>query len=228
MARKVFVSYKYGDTKVKSLTDDWFVSTKVRDYVTELQDLLKENSEIYKGEDDGEDLSDFKDSTIESKLRNKIFDSSVTIVMISKGMKEWFTPEKDQWIPWEVSYSLKELTKNGRTSLANGVLMVVLPDENNDYDYYIKENTCPHCNCRTLMTDFLFGILKRNVFNNKALSESSCGHHEYNPVYVGDHSYITSVKWSDFIKSPTEYLDECVRLRDKIDDFNISKVIHND
>ncbi|MCR9299855.1 TIR domain-containing protein [Vibrio fluvialis] len=228
MARKVFVSYKYGDTQVKSLTDDWFVSTKVRDYVTELQDLLKENSEIYKGEDDGEDLSDFKDSTIESKLRNKIFDSSVTIVMISKGMKEWLTPEKDQWIPWEVSYSLKELTKNGRTSLSNGVLMVVLPDENNDYDYYIKENTCPHCNCRTLMTDFLFGILKRNVFNNKALIESSCGHHEYNHVYIGDHSYITSVKWNDFIKSPTEYLDECVRLRDKIDDFNISKVIHND
>ncbi|QZO12575.1 TIR domain-containing protein [Pseudoalteromonas piscicida] len=228
MARKIFVSYKYGDTSVKPLTDGFFDSTKARDYVTELQQILSDNDEIYKGENDGEDLSDFKDSTIESKLRDKIFDSSITIVVVSKGMKSFWDEEKDQWIPWEVSYSLRELSKGGRKSRPNGVLMVALPDEDGSYDYYIKEKTCPHCNCRTLMTNFLFGILKRNVFNNKNIEESDCDKHSSNPVYTGDHSYIKSVKWEDFVSNPTYYLDECARLRDKIEDFNISKVIHND
>ena len=228
MARKIFVSYKYGDKSVKPLTESWFDTTTVRDYVTELQTILSDNNEIYKGENDGEDLSDFKDSTIESKLRDKIFDSSITIVMISKEMKGFWADEKDQWIPWEVSYSLRELSKNGRKSKPNGVLMVVLPDENGSYDYYIREKTCPHCDCRILMTSFLFGILRRNVFNNKDLLELDCTNHNGNPVYTGKHSYIESVKWDDFKVSPTLYLDQCAELKDKIDDFNISKVIHKD
>ena len=228
MARKVFVSYKYGDTCVKPLNDNFFISTKARDYVTELQKLLGDNNEIYKGENDNEDLSEFKDSTIESRLRNKIFDSSITIVIVSKGMKSWFYDEKDQWIPWEISYSLRELSKNGRRSRPNGLLMLVLPDENGDYDYYMRENTCPHYNCITLNTDFLFGILRRNVFNSKNIEESDCNNHSYNPVYIGDHSYITSVKWEDFISTPTYYLDRCAELREKIEHFNISKSIHAD
>jgi hypothetical protein len=228
MARKIFVSYKYGDTEVEPLKKGFFDTTKVRDYVTELQQLLSDNNEIYKGENDGEDLSDFKDRTIESRLRNKIFDSSITIVVVSRGMKAWFTSEKDQWMPWEVSYSLRELSKNDKRSRPNGVMMLVLPDEDGDYGYYVKEKTCPHCRCRTLKTNFLFGILQRNVFNSKSIQESDCDNHIGNPVYTGDHSYITSVKWSDFKNSPTTYLDRCAELRDKIDDFNISKSIHND
>jgi hypothetical protein len=228
LARKVFVSYKYGDTNVEPLTDSIFDSTKVRDYVTELQQVLSDNEEIYKGESDNEDLSDFKDGTIESKLREKIFDSSLTIAIVSAGMKELFTLERDQWMPWEISYSLRELTKDGRRSRPNGVLMVVLPDSEGNYDYYIQDNTCPHCNCRTLTTSFLFGILRRNVFNRKHKEESECDHHAGNPVYRGDHSYITSVKWCDFKSSPIDYLDLCAELRDNIDDFEIKKSIHDD
>ncbi|HCL5334102.1 TPA: hypothetical protein N2G29_004227, partial [Salmonella enterica] len=60
MARKIFVSYKYGDTQVEPLEGIFFEATKARDYVTKLQDLLSDNDQINKGEKDDEDLSNFQ------------------------------------------------------------------------------------------------------------------------------------------------------------------------
>jgi len=227
MGRKIFVSYKYGDTQVQDLDvydDSWFgkikVSTKARHYVDKLTEILEKEDHIFKGEDDGESLADFSDDYIASALRDKIYDSSITIVLVSKGMKQFFTSDKDQWMPWEISYSLKEYTRNGRTSLSNGIIAVVLPDENGCYDYYITYDA--ECNCRTLNTDFLFQILRDNMFNIKEPDKRLCNN---SWIYLGDSSYIQSVKWKDFEYSPNYYLDKAIELRDNKEKYNITKTV---
>lgn len=217
MGRKIFVSYKYADDKVLPLSN--YDKTTVRNYVDKLQDLIEETDNINKGEDDGEDMSSLADATIGSKLGDKIFDSSVTLVLISKGMRE-NKPEKDQWIPWEISYSLKEQSRQGGRSKTNAMLAVVLPDENGSYDYFITDNFCS----RTLHTDFLFDILKKNMFNEKIPNTytcQSCGRIHYR----GESSYIKSVKWDDFYNKQAfnKYIDDVIEIKNHINDYKITK-----
>lgn len=220
MKRKVFVSYKYSDSKVYRLNDiPLWETTTARHYVDKLTEILEKEHHIYKGEDDGESLADFQDSTIGSKLADKVFDSSVTIVLISKGMKE-SKPERDQWIPWEISYSLKEQTRNYGRSQTNGIIAVVLPDEFGSYEYYITRDVI--CDCRSLNTLFLFQILRENMFNIKKPNRRIC---EGSWVYSGDCSYIQSVKWEDFVKNPSRYIDKAIELRDRKDEFDVIKNI---
>lgn len=220
MKRKVFVSYKYSDKKVYRLNNIPFgEATTARHYVDKLTEILEKENHIYKGEDDGESLENFQDSTIGSKLADKIFDSSVTIVLISKGMKD-NKPERDQWIPWEISYSLKEQTRDCGRSLTNGIIAVVLPDEFGSYEYYMTKNII--CGSTELKTSFLFQILRDNMFNRIERNTEECNG---NTIHYGDSSYIQSVKWEDFIKNPSRYIDKAIELRDKKDEFNIIKNI---
>ena len=220
MARKIFVSYKHSDDSVQFLEEYEAAEHRgrtARAYVDYLEDLF-EGEQIYKGEGD-EDLSDFKDETIKTHLKDKIHDSSITVVLISPNMSESSKAESDQWIPWEVSYSLKEVTRGDKKSLANGMVAVVLPNENGDYDYYIQNYVC---GCRTLRTGTLFNILSANMFNHTNLRRGNCPHH-LPAVYP--HSYIQSVKWVDFVDDVNKYF-ECAKERcDHIAEYNITKEI---
>ena len=219
MGKKIFVSYKYSDSNVLHLNGTG--QTTARNYVDELTKLLEYEDHIYKGEDDGEDLSSLAEPTIGSKLGDKIFNSSVTIVLISKGMKE-NTPEKDQWIPWEISYSLKEQSRAGGRSKTNAMLAIVLPDENGSYDYYMTSN--PACNSITFHTDKLFQILRDNMFNLKD-KESNIRHCNGTKIYEGNPSFIVSVKWSNLGGSLTPHINLATEIRQNIDKYEIIKVV---
>ena len=219
MANKIFVSYKYSDAKVLRLPNN--MNTTARHYVDKLAILLEKEDHIYKGEDDGEDIGTLADATIGSKLGDKIFDSSITIVLITKGMKDG-TPEKNQWIPWEISYSLKEQSRAGGRSKTNAVLAVVIPDENGSYDYFMTYN--PTCNSTTYKTETLFQILRDNMFNVKD-KESNTRECNGTKIYEGYYSYIYCVKWENFIGSIATYISVATSIRQNIDKYDLIKTV---
>lgn len=157
MARKVFVSYKFADSSVAPISSGrtGFQKTTVRDYVNLIENRMgNTNCAYYKGEHSNQDLSHLSESMIWEKLKDKIYDSSVTIVLISPHMRESYRFDKDQWIPWEISYSLRNQSRDGRTSHSNALLFVILPDRNGSYYYYQSSS--------------LFKIMRSNIANNYA------------------------------------------------------------
>ena len=227
MGHKIFVSYKYHDINVKKITNDYWHTDTVRDYVDKLQEYFDTTDDVYKGEEDGEDLSKLEDDVIWEKLKDRIYDSTLTIVLISPNMKTTQV-ERDQWIPWEISYSLKEVSRRNKagnmvTSSSNAILAIVLPDISGSYSYYIEERNCCNSPCKLLRTNSLFSILRKNMFNIKTPDKNICS--TFNEIYHGDSSYIFSVKWCDFIEEPNEYIEKAFYLQNSIEKFDISKEI---
>lgn len=223
MGRKIFVSYKYADDAVYSLDNQ--DDTTVRNYVDKFEELLDETDHIYKGESDGDDLSNLSEDTIWEKLKDRIYDSTLTIIFISKNMKESID-EKEQWIPWEVSYSLKETSrhdKNGNsiTSKTNAMMAVVLPDENNSYSYYLESKSCCSSGCTMHHTGKLFEIIRANKFNYNNADKNEC--EDGSMIWNGKTSYIEAVKWSVFEDNIDTYINNAYKRQDDIDNYTIKK-----
>lgn len=224
MGKKVFVSYKYKDEKVAKLKDAFYEEvdgtmkwnyrfTKARDYVDELQDIIGQDN-INLGEKDGESLEDFTDATIATTLKKRIAQCSITIVLITKGMKT-YEAEKDQWIPWEVSYSLRTVAFKDFNKQMNAVLGIVLPDETGTYDWYYTENT--ECNSITHHYWQLFGILKKNMFNMKNPTTRECNGSIINE---GEFSFIKTVKWDTFLDNHNYYIQKAIEIKDDKDSYD--------
>ena len=144
-------------------------------------------------------------------------------------MRESNKKDRDQWIPWEVSYSLKETSRNNKngesvTSHSNAMLAVVLPDEDNSYTYYLEPKNCCTGGCTTHHRDKLFKIIKKNKFNRtENASKRTCDND--NTIWTGTCSYIEAVKWSNFITNYQKYIDSAVDRQDHIDEYDICKEV---
>ncbi len=222
MGHKIFVSYKYADDQVANLSGQ--SNSTVRDYVDELENYFDSSSHIYKGESSGEDLSQLEEETIWSKLRDRIFDSTMTIVFISPGMKISEKKEKDQWIPWEVSFSLRTSRRkkqNGDTytSNPNAMLAVVLPDSNGSYAYFLENKNCCSEGCLMHHTNNTFGIIRQNMFNRKSADKRVCD--SGSTIWRGESSYIRSIKWKDFISNSESHIKTAYERQKNIDSYNI-------
>ena len=230
MGKKIFISYKYTDSNVKQFSNLTSCSRQldtVRSYVDLLEEYFKNNSDhIYKGESDGEDLSHLSDSTIRDRLYDRINDSTVTIVMLSPNMREPYREQKYQWIPQEISYSLRAQSRTNSkgqsiTSSTNAMLAVILPDRNGSYSYFWNKCSLCNSNCTQYNTEWLFEILRDNTFNIKRPNSEQCNNRGLT-IYHGDSSYITYVKWEDFAEAPQKYIDKACEIQTHKDDYTIA------
>ncbi|MCK6462464.1 MAG: TIR domain-containing protein [Candidatus Pacebacteria bacterium] len=225
---KIFISYKYGDKYVRQNNSynlsDWLLGSEngnyltARDYVTHLMEKVL-TDHTNKAEKDNEDLSNLTEDVIQQKLFDRIYDSTVTIVLISKQMKE-SAEEELQWIPRELSYSLKEKTREDRTSYTNGVLATALPDEDGSYDYAVINRKC---GVISWQTQSFFKIIRTNMFNrvnkNHNLCNSCLRYHHHGH----DHSFIHPVKWDDFVHDHNLYINRVLDFKDRLDEFKLTK-----
>lgn len=185
MARKTFISYKFSEAK------------ELRDKII---NALGDDAKYYQGETaDSPDLTDTSTENIKNKLKDMMYDASVTIVIISPNMKN------SKWIDWEISYSLKDIKRGDKTSRMNGVVGVVMK-HNGSYDWLFSEKTnSDGCSSRVTDSSKLYNIINNNRFNYEGDDKYSCV--ECKNVDMLDGSYISLIKEDLFLANPNYYIE---------------------
>ena len=184
MAHKTFISYK------------WSEAQRLRD---DIIDALGEDADYYKGEtSDSPDLTDTSTENIKENLKKMMYDTSVTIVIISPNMK------KSKWIDWEIEYCLKNITRKGRTSHTNGVVGVIMKD-NKGYDWF-KTTTEKDdgCSSSSYKEELVYDIINKNRFNQNP-KQYSCDICKTVSSLTG--SYIAYVEEETFLSNPTKCIN---------------------
>lgn len=184
MAHKTFISYKYSEAQ------------GLRDRIIE---SLGEDATYYRGEtSDSPDLTDTSTANIKKNLCDMMFDTSVTIVIISPHMKE------SRWIDWEIEYCLRKYSRKNRTSHTNGIVGVIMKVDGS-YDwfkYQIKNED--GCTVSRYREELVYPIINNNRFNQDPVIYS-CDKCQCVDYLYG--SYIAFVEEEKFLKSPHDFIN---------------------
>lgn len=140
MAHKTFISYKYSEAQ------------DLRDAII---DAMGDDASYYQGEtSESPDLTDTSTENIKKHLRDMMFDTSVTIVLITPHMKE------SKWIDWELEYCLKKIPRKNRTSQRNGIVGVIINRRNQNPVVY----HCEKCHSIDRLTGSYISFVDEETF----------------------------------------------------------------
>lgn len=184
MAHKTFISYKYNEAR------------ELRDNIIE---ALGDDAIYYKGEtSESPDLTDTSTENIRKNLKDMMFDTSVTIVIISPNMKQ------SKWIDWEIEYSLKYITRKGRASHTNGVVGVIMKYDGGYSWLKSTEKNDDGCISTSYKSNKLYDIINDNRYNQNP-KVYSCEKCKTVNSLMG--SYIALVEEEDFLNNPSKYIN---------------------
>lgn len=184
MAHKTFISYKYSEAQ------------DLRDRIIE---AMGDDASYYMGEtSDSPDLTDTSTDNIKKHLCDMMYNTSVTIVIISPHIKE------SKWIDWEIEYSLSRNTRKGRTSHRNGVVGVI-QKVNGNYDWFKFKVIKPNGH---QLNDYHNELLYPIISNNRQNQVPPVYHcEECKSIDALTGSYIAFVEEDEFIANYDKYID---------------------
>ena len=184
MAHKTFISYKYSEAR------------SLRDKIIE---AMGDDASYYMGEtSDSPDLTDTSTENIKRNLRDMMYDTSVTIVIISPNMIQ------SKWIDWEIEYCLKRIARKDRVSQTNGIVGVIMK-YNGGYSWL--EKSISHADGHTTTqhdSSKMYPIINNNRFNQNP-KKYACERCRSVSALYG--SYISLVTEDDFLSNPSKYIE---------------------
>ncbi len=188
MAHKTFISYKYSEAQ--GLRDD-------------IIEALGDDASYYQGEtSDSPDLTDTSTENIKKKLRDMMYNTSVTIVILSPNIK------KSKWIDWEIEYCLSNYSRKDRTSRTNGVVGVIMKVDGG-YDWLTNHLVNNHGRSVVNYKDeLLYSIIHKNHFNSNPPQWHCSGCKTYDWL---NGSYIEYVEEEAFLLNPQRYIDNAYK-----------------
>ncbi len=200
MAHKTFISYKYSEAR------------RLRDKII---DALGEDATYYQGEtSDSPNLTDTSTENIKKNLTGMMYNTSVTIVIISPNMKQ------SKWIDWEIEYCLKEISRKGRTSRTNGVVGVVMK-YNGGYSWLRSSTNQSDGHTSTSNdTTKLYDIINNNRFNQTP-KKYFCDECKTFDRLTG--SYISIIEEEEFLDDPNKFIDNAYEKSEKTSNYILTK-----
>lgn len=166
-------------------------------------DALGDDATYYMGEtSNSPDLTDTSTENIKRNLRNMMYDTSVTIVIISPHMKE------SKWIDWEIEYCLKDITRKNRTSHTNGVVGVIMKCDGGYSWFKTKKINSDGCSSMKYDTNKVYDIINNNRFNQNP-KKYSCDVCKTVDALTG--AYISFVEEEVFLTNPQKYINNAYK-----------------
>lgn len=203
MARETFICYKYSE------------ATDLRD---EIIKKLGEDASYYQGETaESPDLTDTSTDNIKNNLKDMIWGTSVSIIIISPNLKQ------SKWVDWEIEYSLKKIKRGEITSGTNGVVGVIMK-VNGSYDWLVNvTKNADGCSTRYINSEKLYDIINANRYNLNIDEKYACNTCKTFNQLNG--SYISLIDEDDFLNEPQKYIENAFDKSKVLSNYTISKQI---